>query len=59
MEACLNAKDVNCGTSASKVSEKMSIAKSRIKELKSLLEGLRIRTVSLDSVIGSAADKII
>ena len=57
MEACLNAKDVNCGTSLNKVSEKMSIAKSRIKELKSLLEGLRTRTVDLDSVIGSAADK--
>jgi len=59
MEACLNAKDVDCGTSASSVSEKTGLAKSRIKELKASLEGLRIRTVSLDSVIDSAADKIV
>jgi len=57
MEACLNAKDVDCGTSLSKVSEKTSFAKSRIKGLKSILEGMRIRTASLDSVIDSAADK--
>ncbi len=57
MEACLNAKDVDCGTSLSKVSEKTSFAKSRIKGLKSTLEGMRIRTTSLDSVIDSAADK--
>ena len=59
MEACLNAKDVDCGTSASKVSEKTGLAKSRIKELKSLLEGLRLRTASLDSILDSAADKIV
>jgi len=57
MKACLNAKDVNCGTSASKVSEKTGLAKSRIKELKVLLEGLRVRTVNLDSVTGSVAYK--
>lgn len=59
MEACLNAKDVDCGTSASNVSEKTGLAKSRIKELKASLEGLRVRTASLDSVMDSAADKIV
>ena len=57
MKACLNAKDVNCGTSFNKVSEKTGIARSRIKELKVLLEDLRVRTASLGSVIDSAADK--
>jgi len=59
MEACLNAKDVDCGTSASNVSEKTGLAKSRIKELKASLEGLRLRTASLDSILDSAADKIV
>jgi len=59
LKACLDAKDVDCGTSLNKVSEKMLNAKSRIKELKAILEGLRIRTTDLDSVIDSAADKIV
>ncbi|MEF9427344.1 MAG: hypothetical protein L0956_09325 [Candidatus Mariimomonas ferrooxydans] len=57
MKACLNAKDVDCGTSINKVSEKISDSKSRIKELKVSLEGLRVRTVDLDSVLESATDK--
>jgi argininosuccinate lyase len=57
MKSCLDAKDVDCGTSINKVSEKISDSKSRIKELEVALEGFRIRTVDLDSVLDSATGK--
>ncbi|MCJ7666060.1 MAG: argininosuccinate lyase [Actinobacteria bacterium] len=57
MEACCNAKNIDCGTSSKQVTAKISQARSGIKELLSLLEGLKERTVDLQTVVDSDIDQ--
>ena len=56
LKACLDTKNVDCGTSSKQVANKISQAKSRIKKLEVSLEGLKARTVDLETVIDSAID---
>ncbi len=56
LKACLDARNVDCGTSSKQVMGKISKAKSRIKKFEVSLEGLKARTVDLEMVIDSAID---
>jgi argininosuccinate lyase len=51
MEACLEARDVDCGTSKKRVAERIKKVKRTIKSFAAAIEELKMRTTDIESVI--------